>query len=107
LNGAEQVRLHSATECSLTQAVLFSLTIAHKIFSITEQLGTVLQSSTITFFDAQESAKNVVLTLKTMKSEMNFMAVRQDVTQLANNLEITPPQLPRKKHPRRRNAQNR
>jgi len=42
---------------------LFALSIAHKIFSITEQLGTLLQSATITLSAAQESVHDVVPTL--------------------------------------------
>jgi len=42
---------------------LFALNIAHKFFSITEQLGTLLQSATITLSAAQDSVRDVVHTL--------------------------------------------
>lgn len=78
---------------------LFALTIAYKIFSITEQLGTVLQSTTMTLSAAQQSVTDVVDTLQALRSHTNYAAVWQDVIQTVENLSLLHPQMPRKLRP--------
>lgn len=78
---------------------LFALTIAHKVFAITEQLGTLLQSSSMTLSASREGVCNVVHTLKALRSDENFIAVWEDVRKMAEKLNLTPAQLPRKWQP--------
>ena len=63
---------------------------------ITEQLGTLLQSSSMTLSAAREGVCNVVHTLEALRSDENFMAVWEDVRKMTEKLNLTPAQLPRK-----------
>jgi len=91
--------------CSKLQSfeTLLSLTMAHKVFSIVEQLATALQKQSMTLFETYESVNNVLLTLQAMRRDDNqFNTLWEDTNQFASNLGIDPPQMPRRRRPSRR-----
>jgi hypothetical protein len=78
------------------------LKFAHKVFVVTEQLATALQSKQITLTAAKTSAMNVVGTLKEMRSEEYFNTLWLTICEEARELNLSPPVLRRKcKAPRR------
>jgi hypothetical protein len=72
------------------------------VFSIVEQFASSLQKKTMTLSIAREGVSNVISSLKSMRCESHFATIWGDVVQLASNLKLSEPQLPRRRQlPRR------
>ena len=73
------------------------LTAAYKVFSIVEQLATVLQSKSMTLSGARESVSRVVASLTSMRCETQFMTIWNEVSRRAENLKLSQPEVPRRR----------
>ena len=78
------------------------LIISYEVFSITEQLATVLQTKQITLSAARSNAMIVVATLKKMRCIEEFDIIWQKISQSAGQFELSEPVLPKQRKPPRR-----
>ena len=81
---------------------LLHLIMSHCVFSIVEQLASALQKKNMTLSVARESVSDVLSTLKSMRCDSQYATIWGDAVQLADNLKLPEPQLPRRRQlPRR------
>lgn len=76
---------------------LLYLAAAYKVFSVVEQLATVLQSKSMTLSGARESVSRVVASLTSMRCESQFMTLWSDVSRRAESLKLPQPEMPRRR----------
>lgn len=73
------------------------LNIAHEVFGITEQLAVSLQNKQMTLTASKVAAMKVVATLSDMRDDKHFEGLWLTVQKAADDLELLPPVLPRKR----------